>query len=158
MSSNHACCSMLGNSSVLASIFYILVLKNLCYFLYFSHKFVTHKQPSSASFSGPGSISVELEISSCNAVLATLKLLLQQLILYIKTNTNFILFNNFIQHIFIQYIQYISTFYSKQCLLVCPIFSILGRRFRRIQYHELERMFGRLFLFPFSLQRFCNDS
>ena len=70
MSRNRACGSMLGNSSVLVSIFYILVLMNLCYFLYVLHKFVTHKQPSSASFSGPGSISVELEISSCNAVLA----------------------------------------------------------------------------------------
>ena len=56
------------------------------------------------------------------------------------------------------YLQYISTFCLKQCLLVCPIFGILGRRFRRIQYHELERMFGRLFLFPFSLRGFCNDS
>ena len=39
-------------------------------FLVLLHKFVTHMQPSSASFSGPGSISVELEISSCSAVLA----------------------------------------------------------------------------------------
>ena len=38
------------------------------------------------------------------------------------------------------------------------IFYILGRRFRRIQSHELERMFDWLFLFSFSLRRFCNDS
>ena len=38
------------------------------------------------------------------------------------------------------------------------IFCILGRSFRRIQYHEFERMFGRLFLSPFSLRGFGNDS
>ena len=38
------------------------------------------------------------------------------------------------------------------------IFSILRRSFRRIQYHELERMFGRLFLSPFSFRGFCNNS
>ena len=38
------------------------------------------------------------------------------------------------------------------------IFSILGRSFRRVQYHELKRMFGRLFLSSFSLQRFCNNN
>ena len=38
------------------------------------------------------------------------------------------------------------------------IFGILGRSFRRIQYHELEQMFGRLFLSPFGLRGFCNNS
>ena len=38
------------------------------------------------------------------------------------------------------------------------ISNILGWRFRRIHYHELERMFGWLFHSPFSLGRFRNNS
>ena len=38
------------------------------------------------------------------------------------------------------------------------IFCILGWRVCRIQYHELDRMVSRLFLFPFSLWGFYNNS
>ena len=83
-----------------------------------------------------------------------LKLLLQQLILYIKTNTNFFLFNNFIPHFYSNHFNILFKTMSDNM----SIFNNLGWRFRRIHYHELERMFGWLFLLAFSLRRFCHNS